>query len=457
MKKNIFLVGIAAVTALCAVQPAFSFTNNSWLHITSYEERKTYPVDKEEAAKYLLEFYDSLAQKKNPDNYQTIIQDPYYSSTSYAQQAYAAGLINDAYMSKLNSSITVREFCSLAVDILEKVYPENKTFVSDETKESLGIEQEDPSVVYLMSIGALDLDADISEKATLEDVAETLERAYVSAPTFKQITPSPKPETTQEETSKDTEEAAQEESSESTKQAEEEKNDTQPPKETSSTEEKESNKTAQEQTGKVAYLTFDDGTSANTTTILDTLKNYNVKATFFLTGYPDPALVKRMAEEGHAVGLHSASHDYSYIYQSSENFWKDMKEEEAYLESITGTDIIIMRFPGGSNNTVSNKYGGTQMMRSLVNEVTEAGYIYFDWNVSAQDATGKKVTKSEIVDNVLKGAENKDYAVVLMHQTADKTNTAQALPEIIEGLQKMGFSFDSLDQDSYRPQFLKVQ
>lgn len=74
------------------------------------------------------------------------------------------------------------------------------------------------------------------------------------------------------------------------------------------------------------YLTFDDGPSDNTNAILDVLDDYNVKATFFVTGKEDEAskaAYKRIVDEGHTIAMHSYSHKYSDIYASKEAFQND--------------------------------------------------------------------------------------------------------------------------------------
>ena len=71
--------------------------------------------------------------------------------------------------------------------------------------------------------------------------------------------------------------------------------------------------------GKKVYLTFDDGPSSNTDQILDILKDYDVKATFFVVGKTDERSVKayqRIVEEGHTLAMHSYSHRYDEIYES---------------------------------------------------------------------------------------------------------------------------------------------
>ncbi|MDE6608589.1 MAG: polysaccharide deacetylase family protein [Lachnospiraceae bacterium] len=70
------------------------------------------------------------------------------------------------------------------------------------------------------------------------------------------------------------------------------------------------------------YLTFDDGPSVYTGEILDILKEYDVKATFFVVGKEGEKyeeLYKRIVEEGHTLGMHSYSHKYSEIYETEQN------------------------------------------------------------------------------------------------------------------------------------------
>ena len=129
------------------------------------------------------------------------------------------------------------------------------------------------------------------------------------------------------------------------------------------------------------YLTFDDGPSESTTPyILDILKEENVKATFFILNYNDNTeyLVKRIVDEGHAIGLHGYSHEYSYIYQSEETYMENLSKLRNKIKESTGTDTIITRFPGGSSNTISNYNPG--IMTRLTKKVIEEGYRYFDWN-----------------------------------------------------------------------------
>lgn len=183
------------------------------------------------------------------------------------------------------------------------------------------------------------------------------------------------------------------------------------------------------------YLTFDDGPSSNTNNILDILDTYGVKATFFVTGKEGAkaeASYRRIVEEGHTLGMHSYTHDYSVIYASEEAFMEDMEKLQRYLYDVTGVQSTYIRFPGGSSNKVSDVD-----MRLLITDVHEAGMEYFDWNVSSQDASSKPLTKEEILDNCLNSIERFQNCIILMHDAGSKDSTVEALPELIEHIQAM--------------------
>ena len=88
--------------------------------------------------------------------------------------------------------------------------------------------------------------------------------------------------------------------------------------------------------------------SANTEKILDILKEYNAKATFFVTGNNQKYdnLMKRAHDEGHAIGLHTYSHDYKEVYASEKAYFKDLKKISDLVEKITGEKSYLIRFPG---------------------------------------------------------------------------------------------------------------
>ncbi|HHX59354.1 MAG TPA: polysaccharide deacetylase family protein [Epulopiscium sp.] len=209
-----------------------------------------------------------------------------------------------------------------------------------------------------------------------------------------------------------------------------------------------------EATLKIAYLTFDDGPSGNTPKILDILKEKNIPATFFVVGNQEmKATYKRIVDEGHTLGNHTYGHDYKGIYKSTETFFADVEKLNDLLEETTGQRSKILRFPGGSNNTVSRHAGGKGIMNIMTQAVLEEGYRYFDWNVDSQDASKAKQSKDVIVKSVLSGANHTNKAVILMHDAPAKTTTVDALPEIIDGLTQKGFIFRGLDMNAPAVQF----
>ncbi len=206
-------------------------------------------------------------------------------------------------------------------------------------------------------------------------------------------------------------------------------------------------KSGQAETG-VCYLTFDDGPSENTPQILDILKQYDVKATFFVIGAGKREYLKRIVDEGHSVGLHSLSHRYESVYASPDAFYQDLAGIADIVKQETGVDSKVIRFPGGASNTVSKKYC-QGIMSTIIPKVEEMGYAYFDWNVSSGDASKATPDPEFIKNNVLANSQGKDNICVLMHDAAPKTTTVEALPGIIEGLKQMGFTkFKGLKKSS---------
>ena len=204
-------------------------------------------------------------------------------------------------------------------------------------------------------------------------------------------------------------------------------------------------------TGKICYLTFDDGPTNNTLKILEILRASNIKATFFVVDNAQTKIdyVSQIYAEGHTVGLHTASHDYANLYSSVDAYYNDLNAISSKVESITGVRSYVMRFPGGGSNKVSSKYSpGIMSYLTSTEGVASQGYTYFDWNVDSGDASGK-LSASKIANNVLQSAKNKNSICVLMHDAAAKTTTVDALPEIIRGLIEQGFSFQPLTTESY--------
>lgn len=206
--------------------------------------------------------------------------------------------------------------------------------------------------------------------------------------------------------------------------------------------------------GKQVYLTFDDGPSKNTGEILDILKEYDVKATFFVIGKTDKTskkLYKRIVDEGHTLGMHSYSHKYDIIYNSVEDFDKDFTKLWNLLYDTTGYKPTIYRFPGGSDNGV-NKHG----MEDFIRYLNKAGISYYDWNVLNGDATGIDYTEEQLIANVLNGVAAKKRSIVLMHDTASKTKTVETLPDILEKLISGGAQILPIDKSVKPIQMIKA-
>lgn len=197
---------------------------------------------------------------------------------------------------------------------------------------------------------------------------------------------------------------------------------------------------------KTCYLTFDDGPDPNTTpVILDILKEYDVKATFFVVYHDSEdakALYKRIVDEGHSIGIHSASHDYEKIYASVEAYLDDFARLSDHLEQITGKRPDIFRFPGGSINTYNSS-----IYKELIAEMIRRGYTYYDWNVAAGDAKSYEVSTEDILYNIFSADSSSKEKIILLHDGGSYQTTAEALPEIIERMQAKGYSFAPITTD----------
>ena len=189
------------------------------------------------------------------------------------------------------------------------------------------------------------------------------------------------------------------------------------------------------------YLTFDDGPKEGTTNvILDILKEENVKATFFVTNSGPDYLIKREYNEGHTVGLHTASHNYSIVYKSVDSYYNDLKQVQDRVKRITGYESKIIRFPGGSSNTVSKNYS-KGIMSILTKDVLNKGYKYYDWNISSGDA-GETTSSSGVYNNVIRSLSKNRANMILMHDI--KPYTRDALRNIIRYGKNNGYTFEKI-------------
>lgn len=192
------------------------------------------------------------------------------------------------------------------------------------------------------------------------------------------------------------------------------------------------------------YLTFDDGPSDLTPEFLKVLEEKDVKATFFVVGKTDEVSKERYRQivaAGHTLGMHSYSHDYKKIYQSVESFLDDYYQLFTLLKEETGVTPSVFRFPGGSINSYN-----MGVYQEIIAEMARRGFRFFDWSLSAEDATKRSPTAAAICDGILTRAEGRSRGIVLMHDSYHCKTTLEALPKLIDGLREKGYALEPLDR-----------
>lgn len=196
---------------------------------------------------------------------------------------------------------------------------------------------------------------------------------------------------------------------------------------------------------KRVFLTFDDGPSKSVTIpILDILKQYNVKATFFVLGsnverYPE--VVKRAYQEGHYIGNHGFTHVYESIYSSPQAVLDEYNRAETAIKNAIGNQDYnsrMFRFPGG---TVGGKYA--QVKTDAVNLLNQNGVAHLDWNALTGDSAGL-TNINDMIAYVENTIGNKNSVVILMHDNGAKKGTYELLPQLIQELQNRGYVFENI-------------
>ena len=187
---------------------------------------------------------------------------------------------------------------------------------------------------------------------------------------------------------------------------------------------------------KVLYLTFDAGyENGCTARILDTLKEKQVPAAFFLVGnyiQRSPDLVRRMAEEGHIVGNHTMHHYDMSKLSDKAAFSKELTDLETLYQETVGQELPkFYRPPQGIYSEENLK-----MAQELGYKTVFWSLAYVDWNNDAQP------TKEAAFAKLLPRTHN--GAVVLLHSTS-KTN-AEILGELIDKWKDMGYRFGTLEE-----------
>lgn len=181
---------------------------------------------------------------------------------------------------------------------------------------------------------------------------------------------------------------------------------------------------------KTMYLTFDDGPSEeNTAAVLDILKENHIKATFFVVGEnvrKHPEVAKRIVAEGHTIGIHCNRHEYEEIYADVDSYLEDFQEAWDTVYEVTGVEVQLFRFPGGSINAYNK-----EVYEDIIAEMTDRGYIYFDWNGSLEDAVSRS-TPGELVQNAVESTLGRRKVVMLAHDIV--YNTTLCLQDLIDSL-----------------------
>lgn len=214
-------------------------------------------------------------------------------------------------------------------------------------------------------------------------------------------------------------------------------------------EERAKEKQEEENAKGIIYLTFDDGPSSDITPqILDILEQKKIKATFFVVNYSNQneELIKREANTGQTIGLHGYTHTYSEVYQSTDTCMENFKKIQEKVMQATGKKSNIIRFPGGSSNTVSKKYC-EGVMTDLTQRVVNEGFKYFDWNVDSNDA-GNAKTSEDVYNNVISGIKENRRNVVLMHDFTKNEKTVNALSSIIDYGLENGYVFRKITDET---------
>ena len=200
----------------------------------------------------------------------------------------------------------------------------------------------------------------------------------------------------------------------------------------------------------VVYLTFDDGPSDNTYSVLYYLDKYDIKATFFVVPRRTEEcydIMRQIVNKGHSIGVHSTTHEYKEIYASVEAFLDDFHEAWTMIYEATGVKTEIFRFPGGSLNDYNSA-----TRDAIIEEMARRGFRYYDWNVDSNDAGG--ATWTEMYNGVRKAVDNNYRSVILMHDSAPRKNTVLVLEDIIKALINKGYKFDKINNNTQPVQFI---
>ena len=146
------------------------------------------------------------------------------------------------------------------------------------------------------------------------------------------------------------------------------------------------------------------------------------------------------------MALHSYTHEYEQVYTSVNAYFEDLQKISDAVESIIGEKCDIIRFPGGSSNTISANYC-KGLMTELTKQVEEKGYTYVDWNRFGRRHRNN-VPVDKIMANIRNGGTKASNNGGSHARHRCKKTTAEALPQIIQFYRDAGYSFAGLTKDT---------
>ncbi|MGL4337825.1 MAG: polysaccharide deacetylase family protein [Turicibacter sp.] len=190
---------------------------------------------------------------------------------------------------------------------------------------------------------------------------------------------------------------------------------------------------------KIVYLTFDDGPSKNTQSILNILEQYNIEATFFVIGsnvMKRPEDVKRVSDKNHFIGLHTMTHDRKIIYNLDTPYAlvNELNQLQEILEPIIGKKPQLLRPPYGSHPGIKPP---------IADSLVENDYKVWDWTVDTLDW---KYKSTEDIMNYVKQQTDSPTEVVLMHE---KDISVAVLPQVIEYYLNLGYEFRPYNPENH--------
>lgn len=197
--------------------------------------------------------------------------------------------------------------------------------------------------------------------------------------------------------------------------------------------------------GRKIYFTFDDGPSETTDLLLDILKKHHVKASFFVTNREQrPDLLKKIAEDGHTICLHSHSHRYEEVYSSPEAYFDDLQRIDDFVYKTVGIRSKIVRLPGGTHNIVHKQYC-EGIIPIILSGLAERGYRVIDWTCDNNDGVLFHLPPEAYLYYFLDQIEEQKEVVFLSHNRQGDEESIRSIDLILNFCEKNGWETDTVE------------